>query len=61
MISVAAASSGRAGRSENTRKSEQAETDFDDNAHGDGSSVAQSRFEFPSPHGFQSLFVEPEA
>jgi len=61
MISVAAAPSGRAGSSKDAEKSEQAETDFDYDAHWDGRPVAQSRFEFPSPHCFQSLFVEPEA
>jgi hypothetical protein len=61
MISDAAAQSGRAGSSKDAGKSEQAETDFDYAAHWDGNHVAHTRFEFPSPHCFQSLFVEPEA
>jgi hypothetical protein len=61
MISDAAAQSGRAGSGEDAGKSEQAETDFDYDAHWDGNRVAHSRFEFPSPHCLQSLFVEPEA
>ena len=39
--------------------SEQAESDFDDNSHWDGNAVAQGWLEFPSPDGFQSLFVKP--
>jgi hypothetical protein len=61
MISDATAQSGRTGSSKDAGKSEQAETDLDYDAHWDGSPVAQSRLEFPSPHCFQGLFVEPEA
>ena len=60
-FSDVAAPSVRAGSSKGAEKSEQAETDFDAHAHRNGSPVAQSRFEFPSPHCFQGLFVEPEA